>query len=100
MRLLSVEDHSETRRILERALREAGHEADSAGSLTAARHKLARGAYAAAIVDWMLPDGDGVDLCRELRSGSNAMPILLLSSRGEVEDRVKALDAGADDHLR
>jgi len=100
MRVLVVEDHNDTRRLLERALKEAGHEVDHAGSLAAARLKIAHGSYAAAIIDWMLPDGEGVTLCRSLRGATRETAILMLTARGDVQDRVRALDAGADDYLR
>jgi DNA-binding response OmpR family regulator len=100
MRVLVVEDHAETRRLLERALEEAGHDVVAAGSLAAARLKIAEGTCAAAIIDWMLPDGEGLALCRSLRGAARETAILMLTARGDVHDRVRALDAGADDYLR
>lgn len=102
MRILVVEDHPETRRMLERVLHESGHSAESANDLQSARTRLGSGAsrYAAVVLDWMLPDGDGLDLCREMRAAGDATPVLVLTARGEVEDRVRGLDSGADDYLR
>ena len=100
MRILVVEDHPETRKMVERVLREVGHVPDGVGDLAAARGRLAAGGYAAVVLDWMLPDGAGIDLCRELRARGSSLPILILTARGGVEDRVEGLDAGADDYLR
>ena len=100
MRILLVEDHQETRNLLERALREAGHVPVGTGDLATARRMLSEGDYDALILDWMLPDGSGTDLCRELRTRRRTIPILILTARGGVGDRVAGLDAGADDYLR
>jgi len=100
VRILVVEDHPETRKMVERVLREVGHVPDGVGDLAAARGRLAAGGYAAVVLDWMLPDGAGIDLCRELRARGSSLPILILTARGGVEDRVEGLDAGADDYLR
>ena len=99
MRILVVEDHIETRHLLQRVLREAGHVPEGAADLASARRKLAKG-YEALILDWMLPDGSGADYCQELRARQETIPILILTARGGVEDRVAGLDAGADDYLR
>jgi DNA-binding response OmpR family regulator len=64
-----------------------------------AREALALTAYDAAILDLGLPDGDGMDLLAELRSARNGVPILVLTARDAIEDRVSGLDAGADDYL-
>ena len=100
MRILVVEDHEATRALVESALRSEGHRVDGAGSLRAGREKLAEGGFAAVVLDWMLPDGAGPDLCREMRGAGDATPVLILTARGDVEDRVTGLDAGADDYLR
>jgi two-component system response regulator MprA len=98
--LLVVEDHPETLRTLERLFEAHGFVVASASSLSSARARLAAGRFAMIVLDWMLPDGAGVDLCRKLRSGGDGTPILMLTARGEVGDRVDGLDAGADDYLR
>lgn len=100
MRILVVEDHLETKKLLDRVLREGGYFVDGAGDLKTASQKLLEGGYAAAVVDLMLPDGSGLDLCREMRARRDSTPVLVLTARGEVEDRVLGLDAGADDYLR
>jgi DNA-binding response OmpR family regulator len=100
VRILVVEDHSETRRMVERMLKDAGYTPEGTVDLAGARKKLASGKYGAIVLDWMLPDGAGIELCREMRAGGDATPVLILTARGEVEDRVRGLDAGADDYLR
>jgi len=99
MRILVVEDHDETRRMLLRMLKEAGYEVDPAPSLASARKHLASGGYGLIILDCMLPDGSGLDLCRELRKAHDVTPVLVLTARGEVGQRVEGLDAGADDYM-
>lgn len=86
--------------MVERVLRDAGHATDGAGDLETARGRLAAGEYAAVVLDWMLPDGTGIDLCREIRARGSSLPVLILTARGGVDDRVEGLDAGADDYLR
>jgi DNA-binding response OmpR family regulator len=100
MRILVVEDHGETRSMIEAVLREAGFAAVPAGTLAEARKSLQGGGLAAIVLDWMLPDGSGTDLCAELRACGDATPILILTARAGVEDRVVGLDAGADDYLK
>jgi two-component system response regulator MprA len=100
MRVLVVEDHRETRDMIEAVLREAGYAVVVAGALGEARQALDAGGLAAVVLDWMLPDGSGPELCAELRSSGDATPILILTARGGVEDRVVGLDAGADDYLK
>jgi DNA-binding response OmpR family regulator len=100
VRILIVEDHAATLAMLGRALREAGHTTEGARDLAGARKMLAGGGYGAIILDWMLPDGSGPDLCREMRRDRDATPVLLLTAKGEVGDRVTGLDSGADDYLR
>src|SRR5262245_51846718 len=100
MRILVVEDHGPTRRMVEGALAEAGYVTASAPDLERARALLDGGGFAAVVLDWMLPDGSGTELIREMRRDKNGTPVLLLTARGDVEDRVLGLDAGADDYLR
>jgi two-component system, OmpR family, response regulator len=100
MRILVVEDHGETRRLLVRILRENGYSTEGVDSLAAAHRSLGMESYDALIIDWMLPDGTGLDLCRELRARHESQLLLILSARGEVGDRVCGLDAGADDYIR
>jgi DNA-binding response OmpR family regulator len=100
VRVLVVEDHAETREMIEAVLREAGYAAVAVGNLADARGLLVRGGVDAVILDWMLPDGSGPDLTKELRTAGIATPILMLTARAGVDDRVVGLDAGADDYVK
>lgn len=99
MRVLVVEDEPEVAEFVQRVLRDATWAADIVGTATAARQQLAGVAYDLAVVDVGLPDGDGFALCRSLREAGNHTPILLLTARHAVQDRVRGLDAGADEYL-
>jgi DNA-binding response OmpR family regulator len=82
-------------------LRGSGFEVETAGSLAAGRERLAGSGYDALVLDLMLPDGDGLDLCRELRANprTRQLPLLMLTARGEPMDRIVGLELGADDYL-
>lgn len=99
MRLLVVEDEVRIAEILKHALERAGFAVDAVGLCIHARQALAVTAYDAAILDLGLPDGDGLRLITELRTAGNSIPILVLTARDAVEDRVRGLDTGADDYL-
>lgn len=99
MRILIVDDCAPARRLLERNLVLASHGVKLAGSCAEAGAVLAMGAFDVIVLDVMLPDGCGIDLCKRLRAARLATPILLLTARGEVRDRVRGLNAGADDYL-
>jgi DNA-binding response OmpR family regulator len=99
MRLLVVEDELRIVEILTSALRKAGFTVDAATTSADAREALATIPYDAAILDLGLPDGDGLAVLAEARGSGNKTPILLLTARDAVEDRVGGLDAGADDYL-
>jgi two-component system phosphate regulon response regulator OmpR len=100
-RLLLIDDDARLSAMVGDYLRGAGFEVDTAGSLTAGRERLAAGNYDALVLDLMLPDGDGLDLCRELRANqrTRALPLLMLTARGEPLDRIVGLELGADDYL-
>src|SRR5262245_3084179 len=100
MRILVVEDNPEVRALVESMLRQEGHSTHGVATRAEADSALREGAYAGVVLDWMLPDGSGLELCRSMRQGGNATPVLMLTARGEVEDRVLGLDAGADDYLK
>lgn len=100
MKILVVEDNSATRDLLERSLGEDGHSVVVAADLATGTPLALEGAFDLAVVDVMLPDGSGLDLCRSVRAQRRALPILILTARGEVEDRIAGLDAGGDDYLR
>lgn len=82
-------------------LRSHGYEVSSAPSLATGRELLARQPFDALVLDLMLPDGDGLDLCKELRASPRHrhLPLLMLSARGEPTDRIVGLEVGADDYL-
>ena len=97
-RVLVVDDEPQIVRALKVLLREAGFEAVPAETVSQALDLAAVRPPEAAIVDLVLPDGDGIELTRSLRAWS-AMPILVLSAVGEEEQKVRALEAGADDYI-
>jgi DNA-binding response OmpR family regulator len=99
VRILVVEDEERLAALLRRGLTEAGHAVDLAGSGEEALDWVAVGDYDALVLDIMLPGIDGLTLCRDLRRRHVATPILLLTARDAVPDRVDGLDAGADDYL-
>jgi DNA-binding response OmpR family regulator len=99
MRLLVVEDEPRIAEILRPSLEQAGFAVDFVGLCAEGRALLASHPYDAAILDLGLPDGDGLDLLVELRRRGDAIPILVLTARDAVEDRVCGLDTGADDYL-
>jgi DNA-binding response OmpR family regulator len=99
MRLLIVEDETRIAELIQGALARAGFAVDTVQLCTDARAALETTSYDAAIVDLGLPDGDGLNLLAELRANRNPTPILVLTARDAVEDRVRGLDAGADDYL-
>ena len=99
MRLLIVEDNEELAELLAKGLRTAGYEADVLSTVEDARAVLSTTFYAALILDLGLPDGDGLALLRELRQRGNQVPVLVLTARGGLHDRVQGLRSGADDYL-
>src|SRR5260370_11786393 len=99
MRLLVVEDESKMARLLERGLREEGHAVDVTGRGEEALWMARAAPYDAIVLDVMLPGGDGFSVCRELRDQQVWTPVILLTARDAVDDRVAGLDAGADDYL-
>ena len=99
MKLLVVEDDVRTAALLARGLREASHRVDVVASGEAACAAATAQPYEAVLLDVMLPGIDGLETCRRLRALSVPTPILLLSARGELADRVTGLDAGADDYV-
>jgi DNA-binding response OmpR family regulator len=99
--LLLVDDDLRLTGMVGDYLRSNGLQVDVAPSLGAARQWLTRQTFDAMILDLMLPDGDGLDLCRELRQDPRTkfLPILMLTARGEPMDRIVGLEIGADDYL-
>lgn len=99
MRLLIVEDERALRSVLAERLKKEGYSVDACGNGAEARHYLSAAPYDLALLDIMLPGVDGLTLLRELRAQGGDMPVLLLTARDSIEDRVRGLDAGADDYL-
>ncbi len=99
MRVLIVEDEPAVADLLERALREAAWAPDVARTGTAALEALAVNDYDLAVLDIGLPDVDGLEVCRRWRAQGGRTPILILTARAGLGDRVAGLDAGADDYL-
>lgn len=99
MKILLAEDDSKLLRHLAGGLREAGHTVDCAHDGAEARWAVENGAHDVLVLDIMMPQLDGVTLVRDLRRRGLAVPILFITARGEVRDRVAGLDAGADDYL-
>ncbi len=100
-RLLLIDDDARLASMVGDYLGQAGFAVEVAGSLTAGRALLAGDAFDALVLDLMLPDGDGLDLCRELRGQARTrhLPLLMLTARGEPMDRILGLELGADDYL-
>jgi two-component system OmpR family response regulator len=100
MRVLVVEDDPKMAGLLRRGLVEEGHAADVAGTGDDAIWMAQAVEYDAIVLDVMLPGRDGFEVCRQLRRDGVWSPVLMLTARDAVEDRVAGLDAGADDYLR
>jgi len=100
-RLLLVDDDARLVAMVKDYLGSAGYEVETAETLASGRHQLAERTYDAMVLDLMLPDGDGLDLCRELRASPRTrhLPLLMLTARGEPLDRIVGLELGADDYL-
>lgn len=105
MRLLVVEDEPDLADVIARGLRRDGHAVDVANRVIDADIKLRSAGYDLVVLDWNLPDGSGLQLCRDVISGEvptledDRPRILMLTARDDVEDRVAGLDSGADDYL-
>jgi two-component system response regulator TctD len=99
MRLLIIEDNEELALLLAKGLEAAGYAVDQLATVADARSALETTRYAALILDLGLPDGDGLSVVRELRLRKDPIPVLVLTARGGVNDRVGGLRTGADDYL-
>lgn len=99
MRLLLIEDDHELANALLQSLAQSGHASDVAGSGKAALASSAATAYDLVILDLGLPDMDGLDLLAQLRRRGLLAPVLILTARDGVHDRIRGLDSGADDYL-
>ena len=100
MKILIIDDNQEIIFGLEKLLNEANFNTYTAINLQEARESLNQYEYDLVILDWMLPDGSGVDFLAQIRKDFFNTSVLLLSSKSEIQDKVKALDSGADDYLQ
>lgn len=99
MRVLVVEDSEELAQLLATGLKSAGFDVDVLGNLGEAQAVLATAHYAALILDLGLPDGDGLSLVHQLRRRQDPIPLLILTARGGIHDKITGLRSGADDYL-
>jgi len=99
MRVLVVDDEVRTAALLRRGLTEEGYAVDVAGDARDAIWRATEFGYDAVVLDVLLPEMDGFEVCRALRAKGCWTPVLMLTARADVQDRVRGLDAGADDYL-
>jgi two-component system, OmpR family, response regulator MprA len=99
VRVLVVDDEPQLRRALERALKLEGYEVGLAGDGEEALASLANAPFDAIVLDVLMPKRDGLSVCRELRERGDHTPVLMLTARDAIQDRVDGLDAGADDYV-
>ena len=96
--ILHVEDDDRIRKAVAEALTSAGWTVATAGGLAQARTHLTK-RFDLVLLDVGLPDGDGIEFCREMRDGGDVTPIIVITARDALDDRVRGLDAGADDYI-
>jgi len=99
MRILVVEDEPVAAAVLARGLREHAYAVDVASDADAALQQVGANDYDLLILDVLLPGRNGLELCRQIRTEGNAAPVLMLTARGGLDERIEGLDAGADDYL-
>lgn len=99
MKILVVEDDRKLARFLQRMLSEEGYTTDVCANGADALVQVRTGVYDLVVLDWMIPGMDGLQVCRELRRSGSNVPILMLTARGELGERVMALKTGVDDYL-
>ncbi len=99
MRILVIEDEAKIAQFIKRGLKEEGYAVDVANDGEEGHFLLSSNEYDAIILDLMLPKIDGLTLCRTLRKEGNQTPIIMLTAKDTVKDKVKGLDSGADDYL-
>ncbi|MDQ2920753.1 MAG: response regulator transcription factor [Acidobacteriota bacterium] len=99
MRILLVEDDRRIARFVAKGLREQSYAVDVTGDGDDAFYKLSVNDYDAVILDLMIPGRDGFQVCRDMRSAGIAVPVIMLTARDTVQDRIAGLDSGADDYL-
>jgi DNA-binding response OmpR family regulator len=99
MKVLLLEDDRRLARFLTRVLSEEGLVVDLCGRGVDAIAQAIGGLYDLVVLDWMVPDTDGLAVCREIRRAGDNAPVLMLTARGEIRERVLGLEAGADDYM-
>ncbi len=99
MKLLIVEDTEKLAKYMKQMLEEESYAVDVVGDGETGERRILSGSYDAVILDIMLPGQDGIMTCKKVRAEGNTTPILMLTAKGEVEDRIEGLDSGADDYL-
>jgi DNA-binding response OmpR family regulator len=98
-RILVVEDEERLARLISRVLREEGYAVETTGDGRTGLSRALSEDFDLLILDWMLPDRSGLQIVRGLRAAEIRVPVLMLTARDQIEDRVEGLDAGADDYL-
>lgn len=99
MRLLLVEDSPRLIELVGETMREAGWRLDAVATMREAEAAIAEREHDLVLLDLGLPDGDGLDLLRWIRRSHAGLPVLIITARGSVDERIQGLDAGADDYL-
>src|SRR5215213_7197019 len=100
LRILVVEDEKRLARLISRVLTEEGYAVETEANGRQALVRALSGEYDLLIVDWMVPELSGVRMVKRLRAAEVGTPVIMLTARDQIEDRVEGLDAGADDYLR
>src|SRR5579883_3514194 len=98
-KILIVEDDKQVGGVLADVLHHENYMTDIAESLSDARHFMKISKYDMVLLDWELPDGPGIELCKEMRRNGEGTPVLMLTGRTSVFDKATGLDIGADDYL-
>jgi DNA-binding response OmpR family regulator len=99
MKLLVIEDEPRMRELLETGLRQQGFAVDATGLGVEGEEWAGKNGYDLVVLDVMLPDRDGTDVCRNLRRAGNSTPVLMLTALAATDEKIDGLDAGADDYL-
>jgi two-component system, OmpR family, response regulator len=99
MKILLIEDDKRLAKLVKQVLEDESYSVDVENDGECGLEVALRSAHDLVIVDWMLPGRDGPSICRKIRSSKMTMPILMLTARGQIEDRVTGLESGADDYL-
>lgn len=98
-RILMIEDDVRLAEMLRTYLREAGYMVALADNAASGKRHLEQQSYDLVLLDLMLPDADGLDVCRDIRQTRRLLPVIMITARGEIMDRVVGLELGADDYL-